>query len=111
MSSTGVLTYTSAPNVFGSADITLVLQDSGGTANGGVNTSAPQMFTITVTPVNDAPSFAAGANPSSAEDAGPVTVNPWATAISRGPADEAAQTLTFVVTAKPSDLTDQENVA
>ena len=52
---TGALTYTSAPNAFGTATITLVLQDNGGTANGGVNTSAPQMFTITVLPVNDAP--------------------------------------------------------
>ena len=53
MSSAGVLTYTSAPNAFGSADITLVLQDNGGTANGGVNTSAPRTMTIVVTPVND----------------------------------------------------------
>ena len=57
MSSAGVLTYTSAPNAFGSADITLVLQDDGGTANGGVNTSAPQTITITVTPVNEAPTL------------------------------------------------------
>jgi hypothetical protein len=31
------------------------LHDNGGTTNGGVDTSAPQTFTITVTPVNDAP--------------------------------------------------------
>ena len=51
--STGTLTYTPAPNAYGTATITLVLQDNGGTANGGVDTSAPQTFTITVNPVND----------------------------------------------------------
>ena len=45
------------------ATITVTLADNGGTANGGVDTSAPQTFTITVTAVNDAPSFTPGANP------------------------------------------------
>ena len=98
VSPAGTLTYTPAANAAGSATITLTLQDDGGTANGGVNTSAPQTFTITVTGINDAPSFTAGANPSSAEDAGPVTVNPWATAISAGPPNEAGQTVSFLVT-------------
>jgi VCBS repeat-containing protein len=52
--------------------------------------------TITITAVNDAPSFTAG---------GDVTVNaadgaysqPWATGGSPGPADESGQTLTYVV--------------
>ena len=30
-------------------------RDNGGTANGGVNESPTQTFTVTVTPVNDAP--------------------------------------------------------
>ena len=98
VSSIGTLTFTPAANAAGTATITLTLSDNGGTTGGGADTSAPQTFTITVTGVNDAPGFTAGVNPSSAEDAGPQTVNPWATAISRGPADEAAQTLTFVVT-------------
>jgi VCBS repeat-containing protein len=51
----GTLTYTPAPDANGVAHITLVLKDSGGTANGGVDTSAPQTFAITVTPVNDPP--------------------------------------------------------
>ena len=63
ISSTGTLTYTAAPNANGTATITVALQDNGGTAGGGVDTSAPQSFTITVTPVNDAPSFTAGAEP------------------------------------------------
>jgi hypothetical protein len=56
----GTLTYTSAANANGSATVTVVLKDNGGTANGGVDTSAPQNFTITVTPVNDAPIANAG---------------------------------------------------
>ena len=55
VSPTGVLTYTPAPNANGSADITIVLRDTGGTDNGGVDTSAPQTFTITVSPVDDPP--------------------------------------------------------
>ncbi|HXX61872.1 MAG TPA: cell wall-binding repeat-containing protein, partial [Candidatus Sulfotelmatobacter sp.] len=51
----GTLTFKTAPNANGVATITVRVQDNGGTANGGVDLSAPQTFTITVTPVNDAP--------------------------------------------------------
>ena len=93
----GTLTYTPAANANGSATVTVRLQDNGGTANGGVDTSAAQTFTITVTPVNDAPSFTKGADQTVLEDAGAQTVAGWATAISAGPANESAQTLTFTV--------------
>src|SRR5213078_1198843 len=49
ISSTGTLTYTPANNVAGTAQITVNLKDNGGTANGGVDTSANQTFNITVT--------------------------------------------------------------
>jgi hypothetical protein len=52
----GTLTYTLAPNAFGTATVTLWLEDNGGTAVGGVDVSPPQTFTITVNPVADAPS-------------------------------------------------------
>src|SRR5208283_4112802 len=57
VSATGVLTFTSAANANGSATVTVQIHDNGGTANGGVDTSAAQTFNITVTAVNDAPSF------------------------------------------------------
>jgi Calx-beta domain-containing protein/Big-like domain-containing protein len=98
ISSTGTLTYTLAADPNGSATITINLKDDGGTANGGVDTSASQSFTITVNAVNDAPSFTKGADQMVNEDAGAQSVVGWATAISRGPADESAQTLTFQVT-------------
>ena len=73
------------------------LQDNGGTANGGQDTTA-QTFVINVTAVNDVPSFTKGADQSVNEGDGPQSVPNWATNISRGPADEAGQTLTFLVT-------------
>jgi hypothetical protein len=48
ISSTGTLTYTPATGVSGTATITIALQDNGGTANGGANTSATQSFNINV---------------------------------------------------------------
>ena len=57
----GTLTYTAAANANGSATITLHAHDSGGTANGGVDSSAEQTFTITINPVDDAPVAANGA--------------------------------------------------
>jgi len=76
--------------------VTVSLSDNGGTANGGDDTSDAQTFTVTVTPVNDAPSFTSGGHPTILEDAGPQS-SAWATAVSPGPANEAAQTLTFNV--------------
>jgi CSLREA domain-containing protein len=98
ISSVGTLTYTPAANANGSATITINLKDNGGTANGGVDTSAAQSFTITVNAVNDAPVFTKGTNQTVNEDAGAQTVNSWATAISAGPANESGQTLTFQIT-------------
>jgi hypothetical protein len=98
ISSTGVLTFTPAANMFGSATVTVVLHDNGGVSNGGVDTSVAQIFTITVTPVNDFPSFTAGSNPTVYEDCGVKIVDGWATAMSAGPANESDQNFTFVVT-------------
>jgi uncharacterized repeat protein (TIGR01451 family) len=99
LSSNSTLSYRPAANANGSAVVTATLKDSGGTANGGVDTSAPASFTINVTLVNDAPSFTPGANQNLLEDAGPQTVSGWATNISPGPANEAGQLLTFITTA------------
>jgi hypothetical protein len=98
VSSTGVLAYTPTPGATGTANITLVLHDNGGTADGGVDTSASQTFTITVVAVNDPPSFVKGPDQTVNEDAGPQTVSPWATAISAGPPDEAGQVVSFLIT-------------
>ena len=60
---TGTLTYSLLPFAFGTATITVTVTDSGGTANGGVNTFS-RAFNVNVTPVNQAPTL------------NPITVNP-----------------------------------
>ena len=95
---TGRLTYTVAPNANGTATISVVAKDSGGTANGGVDTSAAQTFVITATAVNDAPSFVVGPNQTVLENSPAQSVTGFAAAISAGPADEAGQALSFTVT-------------
>jgi uncharacterized delta-60 repeat protein len=95
---TGNLSFTPAVDLNGSASVTVTLSDNGGTLNGGVDTSALQVFTITVLPVNDAPSFTMGADISVSEDAGPQTVAGWAGDIVAGPLDEAEQGLAFSLT-------------
>ncbi|HYG81091.1 MAG TPA: Ig-like domain-containing protein [Pyrinomonadaceae bacterium] len=55
VSPNGTLTFTPAANASGAATVTVTLKDSGGTANGGQNSSGPQTFQITVNAANDAP--------------------------------------------------------
>jgi hypothetical protein len=95
----GQLRFTSAANANGLATVTVTAHDDGGTANGGTNTSAPSSFTITVLPVNDAPAFSAGANPTVLEDTGVQSIAGWATSISPGPANESTQTVSFTAVA------------
>jgi len=97
ISDTGTLIYTPAPDAFGVTTVTVQLHDNGGTANGGQDTSAAQTFTITINAVNDPPSFTKGPDQSVPKDSGAQVVANWATNISPGPANESAQTLTFVV--------------
>jgi hypothetical protein len=102
VSNGGTLTYTPAANANGSATVTVTAKDNGGTADGGVDTSSPQTFTITVNAVNDAPTFTAGSNITSAESGSLYTATGWATSMSAGPADEAGQTLHFEITTDAS---------
>lgn len=55
ISSNGVLTYTLAPNKNGVANVKVLLEDSGDNSDGGIGVSEEKTFTITITPVNDAP--------------------------------------------------------
>ncbi|WP_158219478.1 Ig-like domain-containing protein [Synechococcus sp. BO 8801] len=68
----GRLTYTPATNATGTATVSVRVRDSGGTANGGIDTSAIQTFLISVTPAND--DFTdANETRSIAEDSGTTT--------------------------------------
>ncbi len=95
VSANGNLTYTPADEANGSATVSVTPTDDGGTSSGGDDTGATQTFTITINPVNDAPSFTAGADESLLEDAGPQSTSSWATGISTGPANESGQDVTF----------------
>ena len=72
--------------------MTVQLHDNGGIANGGVDTSAAQTFTITITAVNDAPVATAQAV---------TTLEDTATAITLAATDVDGDTLSYsVVTAR-----------
>ena len=55
----GTLTYTPATDAFGTSTFKVAVRDTGGTDNGGDDTSPTQTFTITVNAVNNEPSFTA----------------------------------------------------
>ena len=95
----GTLSFTPAANANGTSTVTVSLHDNGGIANGGDDTSAAQTFPVTVTPVNDPPSFTKGGNQTVAEDSGLHTVANWIApaSIVKGPADEASQVVDFVI--------------
>ena len=59
--------------------------------------SESETATITVNPVNDAPSFVKGADRTLKSNSSAQTIPGWATAISPGPANESAQTVSFQV--------------
>ncbi|HND54583.1 MAG TPA: Ig-like domain-containing protein, partial [Pirellulaceae bacterium] len=97
---TGNLTYTPAANANGTAVVVVTLQDNGG----GNDTSAPATLTITVAEKNDPPSFTPGPSVTVLEDVSAAMILGWATDISKGPPDEAWQTLTFDLTSTNSSL-------
>ena len=103
---TGNLVFDTTADNNGTATISVTLMDDGGTANGGVDTSAAAVIDIIVGAVNDAPTFTAGADQTHNEDDGAIVVNAWATAMSPGPPDEAGQMLTFsaMVTSNPGSI-------
>jgi hypothetical protein len=96
------LSYTPFANFNGSAAINITTNDGGNTGTGGPKSDSDSV-SVSVTAVNDAPSFTPGANQSSSEDAGPQSVA-WASAISAGPANESSQALTFHVANDASAL-------
>ena len=94
----GSFSYTPAANFNGSDSFTYNAKDSHG------GESAPATATISVTSINDVPSFTKGPSVTVAEDSGPQTISGWATNISAGPANESGQALTFYVANNNSTL-------
>ncbi|MCF3609672.1 DUF4347 domain-containing protein, partial [Planktothrix agardhii 1033] len=112
----GNLTYTPAADANGTSTFDVVVKDSGGTANGAVDTSTTQTFTITVNSVNDKPSFSnAGNQILTAWTSTAQSVSNWANTVIFGPANESTQTVSnytvtntdnTLFTAQPSVATD-----
>jgi CSLREA domain-containing protein len=83
------LTVVPADHQFGTVGITLTATYP----NGVVRNST---FTLTVVPVNDAPTFTVGADETVNEDSGSQTITNWATNLGNGP-NETGQSLSFLV--------------
>ncbi len=97
----GDITFTPERDFNGEATFDYTVCDNGNPNKCSVETA---IVKVTVSAVNDAPSFTKGDNQSVNEDAGAHTISPWATAISAGPADESGQALNFIVANDNSNL-------
>jgi hypothetical protein len=93
----GSFSYRSVADYNGGDSFTYTATDAGGTS------SAVQV-SITVDPVNDAPSFTKGGDQTIGVGAGAQSVDNWATNISAGPADESSQTVSFLLQNDNSSL-------
>ena len=98
----GTLSFTPAPNAFGTAVVTVRLHDDGGTAGGGVDTSAPQLFTIAVTAVNDAPAAMDDAYILSEDNALTSTISGSPAGVLKNDLDVDSATLTAILVSSPA---------
>jgi subtilisin family serine protease len=95
--SSGELSFTPAAGQTGTSIVTVTLSDDGETANGGINLSSPQQFSITINPINMPPSFTKGPDITVPEDTGAISISSWARDINRGAPRESGQILNFSV--------------
>ncbi|MBI5773062.1 MAG: TIGR03790 family protein [Verrucomicrobia bacterium] len=84
---TGSLAFAPATNANGTATITMIVSDDGGTANGGVN-ALTNTFLVTIIPVNDAPTLTPLANLTILENSGVHSVAIALSDITRGATNE-----------------------
>ncbi|ETR71244.1 MAG: hypothetical protein OMM_08251, partial [Candidatus Magnetoglobus multicellularis str. Araruama] len=98
---TGTLSYTLTADMWGDVTAVATLWDDGGTANGGEYTVA-ETFTISITPVNDAPDFTIGPDRTILEGSS-ETYTAWATDLTVGAIMETDQSLAFSVTTSCSE--------
>jgi len=84
----GSFIYTPTANYFGGDSFIYV-------ANDGLTNSAPVVVSLTVTSVNDVPTFNVGASQRVNFNAGAQSIANWASRISAGPANESAQSVHF----------------
>ena len=94
----GTLSFAPAVNASGTATITVTVMNNGGTANGGQNT-IQRTFTVTVLPVNQAPTFTAITPPGSIlESTSPTALTFNLTGITDGQGNSTQNFLSVNVT-------------
>jgi hypothetical protein len=99
LDNSGTLTFTPANNASGLALVTVVAQDDGGTANGGVDRSTNTFLLAVASPDNQPSTFVLNLTSLSVlEDAGTQTVANAVSSVSPGPVGEGWQTVSFLVT-------------
>jgi len=98
VSPTGTLTFTPAANRNGTAHVAFAIKDSGGTANGGVDTSTGQSVTITVNPVDDPPNAVNDSGITIPQNAGPTAIDVLANDTSLPDGPETLQIVAIGVT-------------
>ncbi len=102
---TGAISFTPAENANGYAYYTVYLQDNDGTDRGGIDTSEAHTLKITVSSIDDDPTFTLGGTVTVNEDSGDYFKENYASDITRGGGtDEASQPLTFTLTASDESL-------
>ncbi|QDV22465.1 DVUA0089 family protein [Aureliella helgolandensis] len=108
----GVLSFRTAIDAIGTAIVRVRAQDDGASTAPDINQSPEQTFTVTITPVNDAPVFTAGPNITVNEDSSQFT-GAWANNIAAAggllsvpptATDEMGQGLEFIVTVDRPEL-------
>ena len=99
----GYLSYTPVAFANGTANITVTVTDNGGTASGGVN-QVSRIFTVTVTPVNQAPTLNTIPNPTAIKENSTTGGTVTLTGISPGSGD-AGQILTVTATSSTGQAT------
>ncbi len=96
----GNLTFEATDKSNGVFVLEIYLEDDGSDVPPNVNKSTPIEVTITINPINDAPTFLKGANIIIDEHSGPYS-EPWATNVSAGAPDEdLTQTIDFILVQK-----------
>lgn len=95
----GNLTFELTDKANGTISLEVFLTDDGLSTPPHNNQSAPLDVTITINPINDAPTFTKGTNVIVDEHSGPISIASWATNISAGAPDEdETQQLTYILT-------------
>lgn len=99
----GQLTFTPAPNANGTAIVSILLKDDGGTFNNTLDVDSNTVtVSVVVNAINDTPTFQLiGTPPSVGEDSGPQVVTGFASNFKGGPSnalDEVTQLPTYILT-------------